>query len=281
MDDLSSLHSWLDTLSAHPIFAIPQQQQQRHHRRSSGQVPPSPNASSIHGHAHHGGGGGGGGGGSTSRYADDDDDDDDVSLDASTVFGGIGNGNGNGEEADTGRARAVCCIARKTELCVAVGRKIRILNLASYKAKLEGANGAASASASTSFAGGAVGAGPAQTSASFKVGSRRGKRGEAALVELIMHCLSSRQTLNTPAIDFEILQLVASPSSRFLAVVGRTQLVVLELPRKGWDGLVSSALECRCVLCTRSEQQCWTRGLVQTDPKERGTPADAVHPSAT
>ena len=203
-------------------------------------MPPSPNASSIHGHAHHGGRGGGG---STSRYADDDDDDDDVSLDASTVFGGIGNGNGDGKEADTGRARAVCCIARKTELCVAAGRKIRILNVASYKAKLEGVNGAAAASAST-----AMGAGPAQTSGSFKVGSRR-QRGEAALAELTpIHCLSSRQTLNTPAIDFEILQLVASPSSRFLAVVGRTQLVVLELPRKGWDGLVSSALECRCVL---------------------------------
>ena len=180
MDDLSSLHSWLDTLSSsHPIFAQPQQQQQqqrqqRHHRRSSGQVPPSPNASSIHGHAHHDGRGG-----STSRYADDDDDDDDdVSLDASTVLGGAnGVGYGGEEEEETdATARAACCIARKTELCVAAGRKIRMLNLASYKAKLEGSNAAASALAST--ANGALGAGPAQTSGSFKVSSRRGQCGE-------------------------------------------------------------------------------------------------------
>jgi hypothetical protein len=58
------------------------------------------------------------------------------------------------------------------------------------------------------------------------------------------------QTLNTPALDFEIYSLVPSRNDRFLACVGRSQLVVLELPRKGWEGLQSGLVECRYIMFT-------------------------------
>lgn len=55
------------------------------------------------------------------------------------------------------------------------------------------------------------------------------------------------QTLSTPAIDFEILSLVPSPSSRYVAAVGASQVVVIQVPRRGWSSLVGRNIECRCV----------------------------------
>ena len=54
------------------------------------------------------------------------------------------------------------------------------------------------------------------------------------------------KTLNTPAINFTIHALVPSKSnSKLLAVVGKSQIVVVVLPRKEWSALVSGRIECR------------------------------------
>jgi nucleoporin NUP82 len=55
------------------------------------------------------------------------------------------------------------------------------------------------------------------------------------------------QTLDTPAINFEIQQLVLNSTSKLLAVVGAHSVVVVVLPRKGWANSVGKVLECRCV----------------------------------
>ena len=54
-----------------------------------------------------------------------------------------------------------------------------------------------------------------------------------------------RQTLLVSEIDFPVIKLWPSPSNRHLAVLGESQVVVVELPRKGWEGLVSPTVECR------------------------------------
>lgn len=210
-----SLHSWLDALSSHPIF------------KSSGggialssSLPPSPNQSSIFG------------------------DDFDLSRSNAAVL--------NAAAARVATTSA-CCIARKTELLVAVGSKIRALNLANYKAKYENGQRDGSVNDSDDVPSTPTGryskrhrvppaaSTSSASSGSYKVGwSCRRKRMGRMIAELL--CV---KTLYTPTIDFDILTLIPSPSSRFLAAVGRSQVVVLELPRKGWDGLVGSTLECR------------------------------------
>lgn len=52
--------------------------------------------------------------------------------------------------------------------------------------------------------------------------------------------------LNTPSITFDVLSLIASPTNpKLLAVVGRSEVVVLVLPRKEWSALVSGRIDCR------------------------------------
>lgn len=55
------------------------------------------------------------------------------------------------------------------------------------------------------------------------------------------------QVLHTPVIDFEIQQLVLNPTSKLLAVMGRSQVALVVLPRKGWNNIVGSRIECRYV----------------------------------
>lgn len=131
-----SLHSWLDALSGHPIFK-PAAATAAAGTQSS-LLPPSPNASSIH----------------SLSFIDEHNDEHEHELSAAN--------------APTAAATA-CMIARKNELCVAAGSRIRILNLASFKAKRENSEGLSQIpstpsrpAASTSAAGAASG---------YKVGS--------------------------------------------------------------------------------------------------------------
>ncbi|BGP13210.1 hypothetical protein JCM10213v2_001129 [Rhodosporidiobolus nylandii] len=59
--------------------------------------------------------------------------------------------------------------------------------------------------------------------------------------------LGEYKTLNTPAITFEIQQLVLNSTSRLLSVVGAHSVVVVDLPRKGWANAVGKTLECRAL----------------------------------
>ncbi|GAA6047947.1 hypothetical protein JCM3770_006438 [Rhodotorula araucariae] len=59
--------------------------------------------------------------------------------------------------------------------------------------------------------------------------------------------LADYKVLDTPAITFEIQQLVLNPTSKLLAVIGAHSVVVVVLPRRGWTNTVSKALECRCL----------------------------------
>ena len=103
MDDFSG-HSWLDALSSHAIF---KPSASRKATASSSPLPPSPNASRISLH-------------SLASGLHDELEDDQHGLAQSMLS-----------------STSACCIARKTELCVADGSQIRILNLASFKAKQE------------------------------------------------------------------------------------------------------------------------------------------------
>ncbi|GJN87826.1 hypothetical protein Rhopal_000781-T1 [Rhodotorula paludigena] len=55
------------------------------------------------------------------------------------------------------------------------------------------------------------------------------------------------KTLNTPAINFEIQHLVVNPTNKLLAVVGAHSVVVVVLPRRGWNNSLSPTIECRCL----------------------------------
>ncbi|GAA5898603.1 hypothetical protein JCM8208_004711 [Rhodotorula glutinis] len=57
--------------------------------------------------------------------------------------------------------------------------------------------------------------------------------------------LGDYKVLNTPAVTFEIQQLVVNPTSKLLAVVGAHSVVVVVLPRRGWTNTVTKTLECR------------------------------------
>jgi hypothetical protein len=101
-----SLHSWLDALSTHPILNFSSG------RHAASSLCPSPNASSIHSLAGAG-------------YDDEAEEDDTFVRSHRDVAPG------------STAATAACCVARKSELCVASGSQIRILSLASFKAKQE------------------------------------------------------------------------------------------------------------------------------------------------
>ncbi|GAA6015593.1 hypothetical protein JCM10207_008138 [Rhodosporidiobolus poonsookiae] len=57
--------------------------------------------------------------------------------------------------------------------------------------------------------------------------------------------LGEYKTLNTPAITFDIQQLVLNSTGKLLAVIGAHSVVVVVLPRKGWVNSVGKLLECR------------------------------------
>ncbi|EGU12567.1 hypothetical protein RTG_01100 [Rhodotorula toruloides ATCC 204091] len=59
--------------------------------------------------------------------------------------------------------------------------------------------------------------------------------------------LGEYKVLNTPAINFEIQQLVLNSTSKLLAVVGAHSVVVVVLPRRGWANTVGKTIECRCL----------------------------------
>ncbi|BGP29327.1 hypothetical protein JCM10296v2_001066 [Rhodotorula toruloides] len=59
--------------------------------------------------------------------------------------------------------------------------------------------------------------------------------------------LGEYKVLNTPAIGFEIQQLVLNSTSKLLAVVGAHSVVVVVLPRRGWANTVGKTVECRCL----------------------------------
>lgn len=57
--------------------------------------------------------------------------------------------------------------------------------------------------------------------------------------------VSLSQTLHTPAITFDIQQLVLNSTSKLLAVVGQHSVAVVVLPRQGWVNSIAGSLECR------------------------------------
>ncbi|BGO88818.1 hypothetical protein NBRC10512_002173 [Rhodotorula toruloides] len=59
--------------------------------------------------------------------------------------------------------------------------------------------------------------------------------------------LGEYKVLDTPAINFEIQQLVLNSTSKLLAVVGAHSVVVVVLPRRGWANTVGKTIECRCL----------------------------------
>lgn len=70
------------------------------------------------------------------------------------------------------------------------------------------------------------------------------------------------QVLNTPAINFEIQQLVLNSTSKLLAVVGAHSVVVVVLPRRGWANTVGKTIECRCVAGCNSFQRASDRKVI-------------------
>ena len=58
------------------------------------------------------------------------------------------------------------------------------------------------------------------------------------------------QILNTPNIHFSIRSLVLNPSRKLLAVVGKSEVVIVVLPRKGYARTVPETLECKYVFVT-------------------------------
>ncbi|GAA5936883.1 hypothetical protein JCM3775_002734 [Rhodotorula graminis] len=96
-------------------------------------------------------------------------------------------------------------VVRGTDLVVAVGSELRMASLAQVK-------------------------------------SRAIEAGESPVEDVD---LGDYKVLNTPAVTFEIQQLIVSPTSKLLAVVGAHSVVVVVLPRRGWTNTVSKTLECR------------------------------------
>lgn len=124
MDGLSS--SWLDSLHSHPIFRSPASPYARDDDDDGHLLPPSPDASSIHGFNSF-----------TNAHGRSE-----TGSTIGTIIGGppreTGNGSKGLEEVGQGRKRSNGCIARRSELLVAVGREVRIASLAGYKAKVDG-----------------------------------------------------------------------------------------------------------------------------------------------
>ena len=55
------------------------------------------------------------------------------------------------------------------------------------------------------------------------------------------------KTLKSTALSFEIHQLVLNPTGKLLAVVGKNEVAVIVLPRKGWASAYGNQIECRQV----------------------------------
>ncbi|KAK4052043.1 hypothetical protein OIV83_002337 [Microbotryomycetes sp. JL201] len=130
----------------------------------------------------------------------------------------------HGEKRDRSKpARtATMVVCRGSELIIAVGHELRITNLQDVKSKSQ-QNGFGGSEAS----------------------SPNGEPDETDLTA------GDYKTLYTPAIDFDILQIVVNPTSKLLAVVGTHSVAVVVLPRKGWSSSVSKTIECRSLLVGR------------------------------
>lgn len=235
MTHLRDGQSWLSALHRHRIFsALPESALSS----STSLIPPrSPDASSIHGV----------------------DDEVDVALSSldDTLNGTsakLPRRLANGHAADEAGFRTAC-IVRGTDIVVAIstaedqslhgggrqsnrsgsyndgGRRrrsspsqLRIASLSQFKTRYETSN------ESDDFK---------QAISSYKVRTRDA----VSCSTHLRNC--DRQTLLVPEIDFPVIELVPSPSNRHLAVLGASQIVVVELPRKGWEGFVNPTLECR------------------------------------
>lgn len=57
--------------------------------------------------------------------------------------------------------------------------------------------------------------------------------------------LGHYKTIKSTTLSFEIHQLVINPSGKLLAVVGRNEVAVVVLPRKGWATAYGNLIECR------------------------------------
>ncbi|KAM0788026.1 hypothetical protein ACM66B_006225 [Microbotryomycetes sp. NB124-2] len=117
---------------------------------------------------------------------------------------------------------ATMLVVRGSELVIAVGNKLRIANLQDVKAKSHQA----------------------------RAGSGSTSPNDNELNDIDWN-EADYKTLHTPAIDFDILQIVANPTSKILAVVGTHSVAVVVLPRKGWSSSVSKTVECRSLLVGR------------------------------
>ncbi len=53
------------------------------------------------------------------------------------------------------------------------------------------------------------------------------------------------KTLKSTTLNFEIHQLVLNPTGKLLAVVGKNEVAVVVLPRKGWATAYGNQIECR------------------------------------
>jgi len=53
------------------------------------------------------------------------------------------------------------------------------------------------------------------------------------------------KTLKSTTLNFEIHQLVLNPTGKLLAVVGKNEVAVVVLPRKGWASAYGNQIECR------------------------------------
>lgn len=123
-------------------------------------------------------------------------------------------------------------LVRGVDLVLAVGHELRIASLADVKARCA-----------------ERGEEEAGYEQEVQLGGYKVCRLISAHNRAITHqaCLFARQTLDTPAVNFEIQQLVLNPTSKLLAVVGAHSVAVVVLPRKGWSSAVGRSIECRCV----------------------------------
>lgn len=53
------------------------------------------------------------------------------------------------------------------------------------------------------------------------------------------------KTLKSTTLNFEIHQLVLNTTGKLLAVVGKNEVAVVVLPRKGWASAYGNQIECR------------------------------------
>ena len=137
--------SWLASLPSHPIFRASSSARQSVTRswsfaasESEGQqLPPSPDVSSIHDflEAEH----------------DGDIEADSTALDATATGGDNAARKSKKKRPKKERRRRVGCIARRTELVVAVGSQLRILSLANFKTRAETSNNGKMATSSPGY----------------------------------------------------------------------------------------------------------------------------------